>query len=318
MTLHRLRSSAATVRVGIIDAAFEPVLALEPGDEVVLDTWQLWGDAVTPQTSFDDVVALRERWRGCGPHSITGPIEVRGARAGMVLRVDVLELRLREHGFNIVLPRGVGRGLLRDDFEGGHIRHFHLDRATMTTTLSTPSGRAVTIPLRPFLGIMGVAPSRPGPHISSVPGDFGGNMDCPELVAGTSLLLPVWVDGARFYAGDAHAAQGCGELNQTALESALEAARLRFTLLDGPALTRPRIETPSHLVTMGFDPDLHEAARQATRDMIDLLESAYGLGREDAYVLCSLQADLVITQIVNGSCGVHARMARRVLDAAHA
>ncbi len=169
---------------------------------------------------------------------------MRDARAGMVLRADVLELRLRDHGFNVLLPRGV------------------------------------------------------------------------ELVVGTSLFLPVWVDGARFYAGDAHAVQGCGEINQTALETAFEAARLRLTLLDGPALQRPRIETATHLITMGFDPDLREAARQATRDMVDLLVATHGMDGEDAYVLCSLQLDLVITQVVNGNCGVHARLARRALPGA--
>ncbi len=306
MTLHRLEANARTVRVGIIDAAFEPVLQVDSGDEVDFETWQLWGDAVTPQTTFDDIVALRERWRGHGPHSITGSVEVRGARPGMVLRVDVLDLRLRDHGFNVLLPRGVGRGLLADDFEGGQIRHFHLDTASMTTTLAA----GVTVALRPFLGIMGVAPAKPGPHLSPPPGDFGGNIDCPELTVGASLFLPVWVDGARFYAGDAHAAQGCGEVNQTALETAMHSARLRLSVLDGPTLARPRVETPTHLVTMGIDADLREAARQAVRDLIALLAREYALDEQDAYVLCSLQADLAITQLVNGTCGVHAKLAR--------
>lgn len=309
MTVHELRASERTVRVGVIDAAHEPVLAVDSGDEVVFETWQLWGDAVTPGSTFDDIVALRARWRGHGPHSITGPVEVRGARPGMVLRVDVLDYRLRDHGFNVLLPRGVGRGLLADDFDGGQIRHFRLDTESMTTTLG-----GVTIALRPFLGIMGVAPAQPGPHNSAVPGDFGGNMDCNELVAGSSLFLPVWVDGARFYAGDAHAAQGCGEVNQTALETAMQAARLRLTLVeDEPPSKRPRIETPTHLVTMGFDADLREAARQAVRDLIELLVRDCGLDAQDAYVLCSLQADLAITQLVNGNCGVHARIAKQGL-----
>lgn len=308
MTVHELKASDRTVRVGLIDAAHAPVLQVDSGDEVVFETWQLWGDAVTPRSSFADIVALRERWRGHGPHSITGPVEVRGARPGMVLRVDVLDFRLRDHGFNVLLPRGVGRGLLADEFDGGQIRHFRLDTASMTTTLA-----GVTIALRPFLGIMGVAPAQPGPHNSAVPGDFGGNMDCPELVVGSRLFLPVWVDGARFYAGDAHAVQGCGEVNQTALETAMHAARLRLTLLDGPALTRPRIETPTHLVTLGFDADLREAARQAVHDLIALLVRDWGLDAQDAYVLCSLQADLAITQLVNGNCGVHARIAMQGL-----
>ncbi|MGA0571140.1 acetamidase/formamidase family protein [Variovorax sp. VNK109] len=309
MTVHHLEASKETVRVGVIDAAFEPVLAIDSGDEVVFDTWQLWGDAVTPDSDFHHVLSLRQAFKGKGPHSITGPIRINGAQPGMALRVDVLELRLRDYGFNVLLPKGVGRGLLKDEIDGGEIRHFKLDRDTMTTQL----GDKATVQLRPFLGIMGVAPAVATPHISSVPGEFGGNMDCSELVEGTSLLLPVWVDGALFYAGDAHAAQGHGELNQTALESAFELVRLRITLLPQMTLPRPRILTATHVVTMGFHENLHEAARQATRDMIDLLVNEHGMTKQDAYVLCSLQVDLVITQIVNGNNGVHARLPRHVL-----
>lgn len=311
MTVHHLKATSETVRIGVIDNAFEPVLKIASGDEVVFETWQLWGDAVTPKTSFADVAALRERFKGKGPHSITGPVEIAGAKAGMVLRVDILGYKLRDYGFNVLLPRGVGRGLLKDDFDGGRISHFSLDTERMTTTL--PGG--ITIHLKPFLGIMGVAPPGPDTHSSSIPGPFGGNMDCSELVAGSTLFLPIWVDGARFYAGDAHAAQGCGELNQTALETAMHEAHLRITLVDEPSLQRPRVETSTHLITMGFDEDVQEAARQATRDMIDLLSTRYGIDREDAYVLCSLQTDLIITQIVNGNNGVHARLARDVLPA---
>ncbi|MGA0571900.1 acetamidase/formamidase family protein [Variovorax sp. VNK109] len=310
MTIHHLKATDETVRVGVIDSAFPAVLGIESGDEIVFDTWQLWGDAVTPASDFDHIRQLRDSYKGKGPHSMTGPFHINGARPGMALRVDILELRLRDHGFNVLLPRGIGRGLLKDEIDGGEIRHFRLDRETMTTQL----GEKATVHLRPFLGIMGVAPAKPGPHISSVPGEFGGNMDCTELVAGTSLLLPVWVDGALFYAGDAHAAQGHGELNQTAIESAFEHVRLRITLLPGIALARPRILTSTHVITMGFHEDLYEAARQATRDMVDLLADEHGLTRQEAYVLCSLQADLIITQIVNGNNGVHAKLPWHVLD----
>lgn len=311
MTLHTLKATGDTVRVGIIDASYPPVLEVDSGDEVVFETWQLWGDAVTPETSFEDVFAMREQYRDKGPHSLTGPVAVRGARPGMALRVDILDYQLRDHGFNVMLPRGVGRGLLADEFEGGQIRHFALDSTTMTTRL----GDRLTVHLKPFLGIMGVAPSSPEPHISSVPGDFGGNIDCSELTVGATLYLPVWVDGARFYVGDAHAVQGCGEVNQMAIETAMHAARLRLSLLENAPLQRPRIDTGSHIITMGFDPDLREAARQAVRDMIGLLVAEYGIDRDDAYVMCSLKADLIITQVVNGNNGVHAKLAREGLPA---
>jgi acetamidase/formamidase len=306
---HRLAATPETVRVGLIDPAYPAVLEIDSGDEVEFETWQLWGDAVTPQTTFAEIDSLRRRHPGAGPHSMTGPVHVRGARPGMTLRIDVLEYRLRDHGFNVLLPRGVGRGLLADELDGAEVRHFALDTATMTTQLCP----GVTIPLRPFLGIVGVAPAEPGARSSSAPGPFGGNIDCPELVPGTSLLLPVWQEGALLYAGDAHAAQGCGELCGTALETAMHAARLRITLLEGMRIERPRIETPTHVMTLGFDPDVRLAAQQATHDMVELLALEHGMSRADAYVLCSLQCDLMITQIVNGHNGVHARLSRTVL-----
>ncbi len=274
MTRHQLKATARTVRVGVIDAAFPAVLSIDSGDEIDLETWQLWGNAVTPSTTFEEVVALRAQANGMGPHSITGPIEVRQARPGMALKVDILSYRLRDHGFNVLLPRGVGRGLLTAEIDGGEIRHFALDTERMTTRLAPD----VEIPLRPFLGIVGVAPAQDGARGSVAPGAFGGNIDCPELVPGSSIYLPVWRAGAGFYAGDAHAAQGCGEVCQTALETAMHSACLRVTLLPELTLERPRIETPTHICTLGFDADLREAARQATHDMVQWLVAEYRLG----------------------------------------
>jgi acetamidase/formamidase len=310
MSTHFLPASHDTVRVGLIDRAFAPVLEIDDGDELVVETWGMWGDAIKPGATFAQAMEQRRAHAGRGPHSLTGPVAVRGARAGMSLRVDVLELQLGPHGFNMILPRGQTRGLLADEFEHGEIRHFALDRRTMTTELVP----GITLPLRPFLGIMGVAPAGPEPHISSVPGPFGGNIDCPDLVAGSTLFLPVWVDQALFYAGDAHAMQGCGEVNQTALETTMERARLRLSLVPDLRLERPRAQTREHLITMGFDRDLREAARQAVHDMVHLLATEHGLSRSDAYVLCSLQADLMITQVVNGDSGVHARLPRSLLS----
>lgn len=309
MTLHRLPASDATVRVGVIDRAFAPVLEIDDGDEVELETWGLWGNAVTPATTFDDVLQLRRAHAGKGPHSLTGPIAVRGATPQMLLRVDIVALEPGPHGFNLTTPAPHSRGLLAPQFAHGEIRHYRLDTARLCTEFLP----GVTIALRPFLGIMGVAPAREGPHPSPVPDAFGGNIDCPDLVAGTTLFLPVWADGALFYAGDAHAVQGCGEVNQTALETTMKRARLRFGLCRERRLERPHAITPDNLVTMGFHADLREAAIQAVDDMVSWLSREYRLTRADAYVLCSLQADLIVTQAVNGNNGVHARMARRLL-----
>ncbi len=227
----------------------------------------------------------------------------------MLLQVDILELEPGPTGFNLLSTGARSRGLLADEFTQGQLRHFALDAARMRTEFLP----GLEIPLSPFLGIMGVAPRDAGPHPSPVPGDFGGNIDCPELVAGTTLFLPVWREGALFYAGDAHAVQGCGEVDQTALETSMKRARLRLGLLHERRLERPHAITREHLVTMGFHEDLREAAKQAVSDMVRWLARDHCLTREDAYVLCSLQADLMVTQAVNGNNGVHARMARSLL-----
>jgi len=301
---HRLEASADTVRVGVIDAAHPPVLRMVSGEEVVLETWSHWGGAVTPQMSLADVLELRTHYP-MGPHSITGPIEVFGAEPGGVLRVDVLDLVPGEWGFNLALPQPLGRGVLAEDFPEGSLRHLRLDTDTMTTELLA----GIPLPLEPFLGIMGVAPEADGPQSSVPPGPFGGNLDLRDLVTGTSLFLPVFRPGAGFYAGDAHAAQGDGEVNQTAIETSMEAAHLRLTVLapvDVPRL--PWAETPTHLVTMGLDEDLDVAVRQAVASLVSHLRVRFGLAGDDAYALASLAADVEVTQAVNRVKGSHARL----------
>lgn len=310
MTLHTIKAGAGTVLRGIIDPAAPPIRIVQSGDHIAFDTWTMWDNASAPTLTLDTALSLRERCRAeqRGPHTLTGPIGVAGAKPGQVLKVDIERLEVADHGINLIFAGEQSRGVLAYAFPEAELRHFELDRRTMTTRL----GENVVIPLRPFLGIMGVLPPGSSPVSSSVPGAFGGNIDCSDLVVGTTLYLPIFVEGAGFYAGDAHAAQGCGEVSQTALETAMTDARLRLTLLDREAIPRPRAETPHHFITMGFDVDLGVAARQATADMIDLLAETHGMSRGDAYALCSLQADLLITQAVNGVGGVHARIPKGI------
>ncbi len=311
MTTHTIRASATTIQRGVIAPQAAPVLTVASGDTVILDTWAMWDNAGGAGLDLAHALALRDRFRaeGRGPHSLTGPIAVRTAEPGDILKVEIERLEIADHGINVIFPGKQSRGLLSDVFEDAELRHFALDRRTMTTTL----GDRVTIPLRPFLGIMGVSPpAGDAPRSSAIPGDFGGNIDCSDLVAGSVLYLPVFADGAGFYAGDAHAAQGAGEVVQTALETAMTAAQLKLTVLKGRSIKRPRAETPHHFITMGLDEDLREAARQAVLDMIDLLVDAHDMTARDAYALCSLQADLLVTQLVNGVNGIHARMPKAI------
>jgi acetamidase/formamidase len=305
--IHHVAANADTVVSGHIPADRDPVVVVAPGDEVVIETWNHWGDRVTPGSSVDDVLGfIRETQPGHGPHSLTGPVHVRDAVPGMTLQVDVLECTPRPHGYTFVAPGRAGRGLLPGDFDEPALVHFDLDPMRMRTELGP-----FTVPLAPFLGIMAVTPDVDGPTSSIPPGSHGGNLDLALLTAGSTLLLPVLRDGAMFYAGDAHAAQGDGEICLTAIETACT-ARLRFDVLDQPLRT-PRAVTPDLIVTMGFDAVLDRAVEDAAREMIDLLTARTPLTRDEAYVLTSVQGDLHVTQVVNGVKGAHLTMAASYL-----
>lgn len=307
--IHRLPADTTTVRVGVIDPSTPPVLSINPGDSVDVSTLAHWGGRVTPDTQMSDFPEIKTHFpEALGPHSITGPIEIVGAEPGDALAVEILELVPAAHGFNLVVAAPNGRGVLRDRFTQGTIRHFALDRDTMTTTL----GGRFTVPLRPFFGIMGVAPAEDGPRSSVQPGVFGGNIDLSELVVGATLLLPVFRHGAGFYCGDAHAVQGDGEVNQTAIETGMDHARLRFSLVKGAHLTTPRALTATQRMSLGFGDTLEEAAHGAVDDLVNWLVADDGLTPDEAYSLCSIVADVRVTQMVNGVVGVHA-----VLDSRH-
>ena len=300
---HRLDLSPETTVVGLFDNRHRPVLTVESGDTVGFQTANIGGDAVTPETTFTEFLAILDGLApGAGGHTLTGPIEIRGAQPGQVLQVEILDLHPRAHGYQFQLPGERGRGLLPEDFPDGRIRHFQSDLDAGTVELYP----GVVVPLAPFLGILAVAPATDGQHSSIPPGLHGGNLDMPALGVGATVYLPVTVPGALFYAGDAHAVQGHGEVGLSAIETAMERATVRLTLLDGPPLDQPRMETPDAWITVGLDEDLLVAAKSAIRDLIALLGERYEIPPADAYTICSAAADLAIAQMVNGTRGVQA------------
>ena len=314
MAHHRLSASLETCHWGFFDAALAPVLTIAPGDIVEIESvsgsdWNLPGDGFHVPPELLDIHARADRM--LPGHIMTGPIAVDGAQPGDVLEVLIRDVRLRQDwGYNFIRPLA---GTLPDDFHETYQTIIPLDGATMTARL--PWG--LELPLRPFFGCLGVAPPPGWGRITSIiPRAHGGNLDLKELVAGTTLYLPVFVPGALFSAGDGHGAQGDGEVNVTAIETAL-AGTFEFRLHKaagsvGPGW--PRAETPTHYITMGLDPDLDRCAERALREMIALLGHKAGLSREDAYMLCSLAADLRVTQTVNGSKGVHCMIGRELVD----
>lgn len=306
---HRLDPTPETVHWGYFDAALPARIEVDSGDTVVVDTVSGW-PAVAPEPEYS--AAHREVFtkakQELGAHILTGPVAVRGAMPGDTLEVRIRKIELTaDWGWNVIRPL---RGTLPEDFPNFERRTIPIDRAAMRAKL--PWGPSV--PLSPFFGILATSPRPEYGRLSSVePREFGGNMDCKEFVAGTSLFLPVFVPGANFSAGDGHAVQGDGEVCLTALETCLRGT-FELVLHKNTTLALPRAITPTHYITLGLDADLDDAAKQALREMIAWLVSMFGWTKSEAYVFCSLACDLHVTQLVDGIKGVHAMVARSLVS----
>ncbi|HEY7706161.1 MAG TPA: acetamidase/formamidase family protein [Gaiellaceae bacterium] len=279
------------------DTGNEPVLTIASGDTVTMHTRDVSDNQITSDSTADAIASLD--WDRVYP--LAGPIAVEGAKPGQTLAVEILDLQTQGWGWTAILP---GFGLLPDDFPDAYLKVFDLTTGDVTHLRDD-----VAIPVAPFLGTMGVCPEGASEQAVMPPGTFGGNMDTRQLVRGTTLFLPVQVEGALFSCGDAHAAQGDGEVCVTGIESPMY-VELRFTLhedrsIPGPQyLTAagpltPRVDTGAFYGTTGIGPDLYVAAQEAVRAMIDYLSESYGLSREDAYVLASLAVDLKISEVVD-------------------
>lgn len=288
---------------GLFSRELPAVLTIDSGDTVYFRTLDAgWG--LEPP---DELGLQRRKWelqdpkRGDG-HALCGPVAVRGARPGDVLEVRIGELRPATWGWTYA--GGRKRTLnARIGIESEEtLLSWTLDPESMTG--STQYGQ--TIPLRPFMGVMGMPPAQPGTHPTAPPRVCGGNIDCKELVAGSVLYLPVEVEGALFSTGDGHAAQGDGEICGQAIECPMDLAALTFTVRSDMFLSSPRAHTPAGWLTFGFDTDLNEAVVHAINGMLDLLCEQLDLSRPQAAALASVVVDLRVTQVVNGVCGVHA------------
>ena len=313
---HRLEATPETVAYGYYWSEAKPVLKIASGDIIDVDTLLTnsptgLARAGVPddqiQASLKAIVAAFPQGnpgRGPGGHILTGPVYVEGAEPGDALEVKVLSIDLPiDYGYN-----GCA-GFIRANCEQQPAKIFRFDRATMTTEFLP----GIIIPLRPFFGSMGVAPAPEIGRVSSnPPGRHAGNLDNKELTAGSTLYIPVFVPGALFEVGDGHAAQGDGEVNQTAIETSLR-GRLQLTVRKDLKLTWPRAETPAEYITMAADPDLTVATRTAIQEMIDFLVATKGLTRHQAYQLTSVAGNVAITQLVDlPNLGVHVKMPKAI------
>lgn len=309
---HHLPSTPGNVHWGLWDGTLKPVLAINSGDTVTIET--LSGepeDMPDPALGFAVVPGHKEvhasAVRGPGPHFLTGPIHVEGAEPGDVLEVRLLEVNYRaDWGWNIQVPF---LGTLPEDFP--ELRRIHIPLDVARNVAAMPWGQQLA--LDPFFGNFGVAPPPSWGRLSSKePRSFGGNMDNKELGVGSVTYFPVFVPGALFSAGDGHGLQGDGEVCLTAIETALTGT-FEFHVRKDMKLKGPRAEKADCWITMGFDEDLDDAVKHALRDMIALIREHSGLSAQDAYTLCSLAADLRVTQMVDGNKGIHCMLAKRLL-----
>jgi len=311
-----LKPTLKTVHWGYYQCNLTPALTIKPGDIVTIEAV-----TSTPPEDFEAAgiepslvpSAHREIWReydvkdrGPGSHLLTGPIFIDGAELGDTLEVHIKDIKITAPiGFN---RNKLGRGSLPEDFPYYGIRILRLDLEKMTSEVLP----RVVVPLRPFFGNLGVAPTADQGRISSgAPGIHGGNMDNKELIPGTVLYLPVHIKGALFSAGDGHAVQGDGESNVSALETFVQGT-FQFFVRKGRRLRWPRAETPTHYITMGLNEDLDIATKIALREMIDYLHEDIGMSVEHAYMMTSLVVDLHVTQVVNIVKGVHAMLPKSV------
>jgi acetamidase/formamidase len=303
MRVHRIEPGRETLH-GAFYRDLPPALTIDPGDTVVFRTldagWNLEqpGEPGTRRCRFED---FRPEWRGDG-HALCGPVEVRDAEPGMTLEVRIDELRpgawgrTGSGGAHSELNRRLGLGdreeqlrwTLDPELRIGRDQHGH------------------TVALRPFMGVMGIPPDEPGQHSTIPPRATGGNIDCKELVSGSSLFLPIAVPGALFSVGDGHAAQGDGEVCGQAIECPMEHVELTFRLDPDLELRTPRALTPSGWLTFGFHRDLNEAMTLALDAMLDLMGDLHGVDRYRGMALASIAVDLRVTQVVNEVWGVHA------------
>lgn len=280
------------------DRSLPPLLTAAPGDTVLFETVDASGGQLGPVATLADLAALD--FGRINP--VTGPVFIDGAEPGDILCITVEEFGPSGWGWTANIP---GFGLLADQFPDPALHVWSYDRERMAPAAY---GQMARVPLKPFCGTIGLAPAAPGPHSIVPPRRMGGNMDIRDIAAGARLFLPVEVPGALFSVGDTHAAQGDGEICGTAIESPMTVA-LTFSLIRATPLAFPRLSLPGpvtrHIdaagyeVTTGIGPDLMQCARDAVSGMIDLLSTRFGLSAVDAYMLCSVCADLRISGIVD-------------------
>jgi acetamidase/formamidase len=297
--IHLLPATLETTQWGWFDNAQPPVLRIKAGDTVALETMMHSHNQVIPGTTIEQIKKLRTDNPGRGPHTVTGPIYVEGAEPGDVLKVTINKIVPRSYATNFNVPGMFGE--FPKEYQDGQVKYLYLDWDKKITEFLP----GVQIPLRPFPGTIGVARKEPGRYSTVPPGEYGGNIDVRDLVEGTALYVPVFVRGALLWSGDSHAAQGNGEVNLTAIETAYKELNITVDVVKDKPLDFPRIETPNSWITLGLDQDLNKAWDQAKAQTIKFLVEQRKVSPEQAAKLMVQVSDCRVTQVVDIKKGIH-------------
>jgi len=324
--VHILGCNEMTSTDGYWDNSTKPVLNIKSGDTVYLETgthlmgkmvpgadindWMMWYKEVIDKTSEtyffpDETTGAKKIRKGGGHHHLTGPVYIEDAEPGDILQVEILDIDPGPYAFNLNPTTSFMKlGLLADDYPEGKVRWYAVNRRDMTYDFMP----GIKVPIKPFPGTIGVELPEKGMWSNVAPGRHGGNLDNKDLVAGTVLYLPVWIKGAGFKTGDAHLAQGHGEVNLNALEGAFKNITLRFTVRKDlkKLVDWPMASSPTHWIMMGMHTDLYKSCQMAVRQAIGFLNKHYGMPPLEAYAFCSQAVDLHVTQLVDYALGIHA------------
>lgn len=294
-----LPATLETTQWGWFDNSQPPVLRVHSGDTVAMETMMHSHNQVVPGATIEQIKKLRTDFPGRGPHTLTGPIYIEEAQPGDVLKVTLNKIVPRAYATNFNVPGLFGQ--FPNVYSDGQVKYLYLDLDKMQTEFLP----GIVLPLHPFPGTLGVARKDPGRYSSVPPGEYAGNMDIRDFVAGTSLYVPVFVPGALLWSGDSHAGQGNGEVNLTAIETAYKELNVTVEVIKGKPLDLPRIETPKSWITMGFDQDLNKAWAQAKAQTVKFLSEQRNIPAEQAEKLMASVSDCRVSQVVNIKKGIH-------------
>jgi acetamidase/formamidase len=297
--VHLLPATLETTQWGWFDNAQAPVLRVNSGDTIALETMMHSHNQVVPGATIEQIKKLRTDFPGRGPHTLTGPIYIEGAQPGDVLKVTLNKIVPRAYATNFNVPGMFGQ--FPTVYQDGQVKYLYLDLDKMQTEFLP----GIVLPLKPFPGTLAVARKEPGRYSSVPPGEFAGNMDIRDFVARTSLYVPVHVPGALLWTGDSHAGQGNGEVNLTAIETAYKELNITVEVVKGKPLDFPRIETAKSWITMGFDADLNKAWAQAKAQTTKFLSEQRNVSADQAEKLMASVSDCRVSQVVNIKKGIH-------------